>query len=362
MEVIVDKTRLYRQTATGKLQVWSIRSEGDTIFIEWGDDGGTQQEQEEYVEDGLAGRSLDEQVLSRINSRIGKKLDQGYLYDKATAAANKPVNRLGLAKPMKAIQLKKARGIDYSTSMLQLKYNGHRCLIHYDGTTYTAYSRNGKIITTVPEIVEAAIQSNMTAGDTLDGELYHHGTKLQTITSWVKRRQPMTQRLVYIVYDIITPMDLYYRARLELINNLNAEMPILIAETQRSCDEDSIPVHLASAIKLGYEGLMLRRDGFPYQDGKRSRGLVKIKAWEDNEYIVEDIIQSKDGYGILICRMKSGIRFRATAPGDFYEKEQVLIYKKEFIGKYVNVQYAELTEAGKPFHPVATGWRDKGNE
>ena len=356
------ETHLYRQSNSGKLQIWSIFHENDSIFISWGDYGGLQQTQEEYVDGGLAGRSLYEQIESRIQSRINKKLDQGYITDKLRAMSSKPVNKLGLLKPMLATPFGKVKDIDYSTSTIQYKYDGHRCLIHYDGTEYTAYSRNGKPITTIPEIVSAVAASDLQPGDTLDGELYHHEAYLQTITSWVKRRQDKTKELVYIVYDVITEEELYYAARLAIISNLNFEHPVLAAPTNMNVSENEIHRMLNSALESGYEGLILRRDGFTYEDGKRSKGLVKIKRFEDNEFRVIDILESKDGYGILVCVMQNGDEFRVTAPGDFEEKLHCLEYKSRYIGKFVNVKYANLTEAGKPFHPVATMWRDKDNE
>jgi len=157
MEVKIDVIYLYRQDASCKLQVWSIYHEDDTIFISWGNYGGLQQSQEELIEDGLAGRSFDEQIISRVQSRINKKLDQGYITDRLRAMNSKPVNTLGLLKPMLATPFKKIKDIDYKSSMMQCKYDGHRCLIHYDGTKYRAYSRNGKTINTIPEIVAAVV-------------------------------------------------------------------------------------------------------------------------------------------------------------------------------------------------------------
>jgi len=362
MEVKIETTYLYRQDASGKLQVWSIYHEDDAIFISWGDDGGLQQVQEELIEDGLAGRSLNEQLISRVNSRINKKLDQGYVTDRLHAINNKPVNKLGFLKPMLAYPFNRVCKIDYKSSMMQCKYDGHRCLIHYDGTEYTAYSRNGKIIATIPEIMYEIKLSGLNPGDTLDGELYIHGYSLQKITSLVKRRQPMTKQLLYIVYDVITEEKLYYTARLAIIAGLCLRHPVYYAPTDLNFDESDISRMLSRSIEDGYEGLILRRDGFAYEDGKRSKGLVKIKRFEDDEFKVVEIIPSKEGYGILVCVMKSGIQFRVTAPGDFEEKLYALDEKAQFIGKFVNVKYANLTDTGKPFHPIATMWRNKDEE
>lgn len=360
MEMQIDPIYLYKKSANGKLQVWSIKSEDDEIIISWGEDGGRQQIQSECIDYGLAGRTLDEQIISRVNSRVNGKLDQGYVHDRGHALINEPVNRLGLKKPMLATKFKDVKGIDFLSSVVQCKYDGHRCLINRDGGDFQAYSRNGKPIEAIHEILEAVKESYLPDGYTLDGELYHHRTPLQTISSWVKRRQPMTAKLVYIVYDVLTPDEKLYYQRYQMLQKLNLWGPIQIAPTDVNVVEAQIPMMLKASIEDGYEGLILRRDGFAYEDGKRSKGLVKIKQWMDDEFKVISIKQSKEGYAVLKCIMESGVTFEATAPGTMDEKFDVWLYRESWIGKFVNVQYANLTKAGKPFHPIATMWREPG--
>lgn len=362
MDMQVDPITLYRKTAANKLQEWTISANVDVITITWGEVFGAKQTQTEFIEDGLAGRSLYEQILSRIDSRINNKIDAGYVRDPNIARRNKPVNALGLNKPMLAAKFADVKDIDYSTTWAQCKYDGHRCLIHFDGDTYTAYSRNGKHITAITEIMEAVKLSGMMPNTTLDGELYHHGTPLQTISSWVKRRQPSTTKLVYMIYDMMMLDNLHYQYRHDELSKLNLSNPLILAPTDKNITEESIPRMLDASIAAGYEGLILRRDGFSYQDGKRSKGLVKVKKWLDDEFEVIDIIESKDGYGILVCITEDSKEFRATAPGTFEDKTEVLLFRNTYIGLKVNVQFANWTKEGKPFHPIATGWRDIANE
>lgn len=365
MDIAITPTILYKQSAQGILQVWSIWYEDDTIYIEWGQEGGEMQEQTEEILESKAARSVEEQVLSRINSRIEKKLDQGYVYNKAEAQANKPTNRLGLMKPMLATPFDRVKGIDFETSWLQAKYDGHRCLVHRrDKDNYIAYSRNGKVIHSIPEILRAIDDLDMSVGATLDGELYHHGTPLQRITSWVKRRQANTLNLHYVVYDIMITGGGYKlrHALLESFFKGKSEQFVRLAPTMPCPAASEIAYHLRSTIEDGYEGLILRRSGFPYEDGKRSKGLVKIKQFQDDEFLVVDINPSREGYAILTCATKDGKKFNATAPGDMTQKMRVMNHKQDFIGRFVQLKYANLTEDGVPFHPIATMWRNKLGE
>ncbi len=366
MEILINRSpiNLYKQSASGAIQIWSIWADDDNvIFIEWGQEGGELQVQYEEIEEGKAARTVEEQVLSRINSRIEKKLDQGYVNDKAEAKANKPTNRMGLSKPMLAKSYSKVKDIDHSTSWIQPKYDGHRCLINRSGSEYVAYSRNGKLIDTIPEIMEEIHKLDMPNGSTLDGELYLHRTPLQRITSLVKRRQEDTEKLTYMVYDII--MDGSYNTRLEaLVSILHGHQTtkLQLVSTIPCPSASEIPVMLKTVIESGYEGLILRRSGFPYHDGKRSKSLVKIKSFIDDEFLVTDVNPSREGYAILTCITKGGKQFSATAPGTMAEKQKVMDNKLEYIGRKIQLKYANLTEDGVPFHPIATIWRNKASE
>lgn len=95
-----------------------------------------------------------------------------------------------------------------------------------------------------------------------------------------------------------------------------------------------------------------------YEDGKRSGSLIKLKAWEDQEFPIVDITASADGWAILNCLAPNGKPFTVSCPGDVPFKRYVLMNKDKFIGKDVTVQFAYWTEEGKPFHCVATAIRD----
>ncbi len=362
MNIMIDEVVLYRRSASGKMYEWRISAGEDTITWSWGEQGGQFQEKSEDVLEGLGGRNQFEQVMSRMDSKINNKVAIGYVRDVYKARTQPVTNQMGLKRPMLATPIDKIKDPNLDGAGAQVKYDGHRMLVHFDGDEYTPYSRNGKPITTMNEVMEVVRSCGMPAGTTLDGELYHHGTPLQTISSWVKRRQPNTLKLVYKVYDIMTADRHDYALRNLILSKLFMDNPMELVPTDFDFDPDNISFMLQNSLDAGYEGLILRCDGFPYQDNKRSKGLIKVKQWKDDEFKVIDVFRSRDDYGILLCAMDSGKTFRVTAPGTHEEKELPLRFKSAYVGMKVNVQYANLTKEGKPFHPVATGWRDKENE
>lgn len=369
----MDNT-LYIRDNAGKVRYWTCREAVDGLEIEHGVLGGTPQFQYESIEEGLAGRTQDEQIASRINSRCNKQLDKGYVWDLEVAKTMKPMNRLGFAKPMLA---KKSEDVDMKRMMtrdyfLQYKLDGNRCLVHNDGTGLVAYTRNGKEFKTLKHITEPLLDI-IPAGYTLDGELYIHGVSLQTIVSWGKRLQPNTLKLQYHVYDLIAN-EPFSERNSELSGVLRGALSKLyptttLVETKRYTPDSGANLGglLGAARSEKYEGLMFRSDyalnrgnweAVGYEDGKRSGSLIKLKEWLDQEFQIYDVSASADGWAILHCRNPRGPDFTVSCPGDVSFKRHVLLNYRDYVGKNVTVQFAYWTEDGVPFHCVATAIRD----
>lgn len=339
--------KLYNRDAKGAIREWSIDIEGQELVIRFGQQGGVIQEKREYIPCGKASRSLEEQMYLQMASRINKQKDKGY----QETVPQVVTNTLGFQKPMLALREERVKNVPYSNGVyIQRKYDGHRCLVTRDGDTLTAYSRNGKRITTIEHILSGI---NIPNGCTLDGELYVHGRKLQNISSMVKRVQPDNELLEYHVYDIIDPRD--YNTRLTILDEY---VPQLLVPTEIVYDRKDAIDLFAEFRAEGYEGAIVRIPSVGYEAGKRSKSLLKIKETFDAEYPVIRIEESKDAWAILVCRMESGKTFKVSAPGVLLEKRLVWEKRHEYIGRTVTVEWYGITEEGIPFHPVALRWKE----
>lgn len=336
--MVSDKTVLYGK-GNGGIKKWIIWSEGSVILIE-----ANSQRYSEMVPQGLAGRTLADQVELRIQARIRVKLDTGF---KRTIEElrSEVTNQLGEYAPMLAQPYK---GQTIKDGFVQPKLDGHRCLINNNG----AYSRRGKTIETIPEIVDAI--GNLSSDVTVDGELYSHGVPLQKIASWAKRRQPNTLKLVYHVYDVII-RGITYEDRRGVMEDMDWSSSFLKLVPH----EPLVMVPMEYCVKYrraGYEGAILRRGSGMYEIGKRSANLLKVKMRNDAEFQCIDVEKGKDDSGILVLKTLSGKVFRTLAPGPMPTKRRTFIKKEEYIGRYVTCAYADLTNDGIPFHCIALRW------
>lgn len=347
------KTELYQQDARGDIRVWSIESWDNSVYITYGTLGGVMQSKTEHVPLGKGGRTTQQQVDSRVQSRISKQFDRGYKLTVELARLNPGTNALNLVKPMLAKPLKDVRGINYEGAYLQPKLDGHRCLITRINGKTVAYSRQGKILTSIDHILDGI---NLFDGETLDGELYCHGTPLQQITSWVKRKQEDTKRLCYYAYDMVDERPFAERF-LSLGRAVADSAFALQTHTEAAQSAVFAKTFFSKSKHSGYEGAILRWSEAGYQTGKRSKYLIKIKGLLDGEFLVVDVIPSTDGWGILVCINDAGDEFKVNAPGSYDEKFEIYRHKKHYINRKVTVEYANLTEKGVPFHPVAIRFR-----
>lgn len=345
---------LYRKNANS-IGTWRIWGEGATVRIAHATVmGGSEVFHTEKVEQGKQGRSVEEQIQSRIRSRLSRMLDKGYktTLDEAKVSST---NQLGLARPMLAQPWSKVTNPNVEGAVLQKKLNGHRCLATRQDEII-AYTRQGKPITAIKHIL-AELNERLPPDLTVDGELYCHGVKLQTISSWIKREQPETYKLTYVLYDIMSD-DAYRDRHAELVDLFTGCASVKVLPYEPFQGDEHMFRRRDEVINLGFEGMMLRLDGRGYEEGKRSSGLIKVKKFEDAEYEVTDVIESEEGWGICVCKTAEGKPFRTSAPGNKKEKLEVLVNKHKYIGRMLTVEYAELTADGIPFHCSATGWRE----
>lgn len=348
-------TTLYKCSANGTIRVWSITANKDIITIKHGVLHGAMQTSTEKVKTNLSGRSLNEQVCLRMDSRVNKRKDMGYFESKDEARANVNQNKLGLLKPMLARKFKDAKDIDLNNAWIQNKFNGHRVLVTQTENGLLSYSRNGKVIKTIGHIEESL--KDLPLGTTIDGELYVHGKKLQQISSLIKKEQAASKELCLVAYDVIKHSP--YSKRLDwLMENVYGASSIDVATTIKYKSGLVIKDMLDKSLEDGYEGLIIRLDGIGYEADKRSSQLLKLKKVIDGEFVIVDVIPSADGWAVFECSTEEGKLFTVSAPGTLDEKYEVMHNAEQYYGEFLKVEFFEYTLDNVPFHPVAIEVRD----
>lgn len=343
---------------------WSAWAEPDgTVVIEYAKTLDGKKVRKEYQAEGKnIGRANEttpfQQACLEIDSKARLKMDKGYVrtLDEAKAPST---NTLGLEKPMLATPIEKVKPekINWNLAFAQPKLDGHRALFKNG----VLYSRQGKVLD-LPHIVEA-IEAAEIGHLHLDGELYLHGKSLQELSKLIKKHRPETLDLEYHIYDHMDSTPFCDR-----ITNLASTLPRWPATTRLKAVETVPVTNLGELMELhqgyreaGYEGTMLRfgRDG--YQDGKRSRSLLKLKEFHDEEFKIVGFNQGKPyitdrgtfDVPVWICKTNTGGTFTVTAAGTMEEKNDQWVNREKYIGRLLTVKYHYLSADGIPQLPVA---------
>jgi len=297
-----------------------------------------------------------DQGVSELDSKTRLKIDKGYVRTLEEAEAPS-TNGMGLLKPMLATPLEKVKPekIDWTNAYVQPKLDGHRALFK-DGVLY---SRQGKELD-LPHIVKAIQEAGMDHLH-LDGELYLHGKSLQELSKLIKKHQPETLDLQYHVYDHIVDSPFSSRI-LDLVRSFPTHcktlkpVPTIVVES-----EDEMMTEHTINRHRGYEGTMLRFGDEPYKHGKRSRTLLKVKEFQDDEFEIVGVQEGKPyvtehgTYRVPVyeCDAGNGKLFTVTAPGNMQEKHQQWEMGNAQIGERLTVKFHYLSKDGIPQLPVA---------
>lgn len=302
-----------------------------------------------------------EQAQLELDSRTKKQLDKGYV-ERQEDASKPSTNTLGLLKPMLAQPLDKVKpdDIDWNRAYAQPKLDGHRAMFK-DGTLY---SRQGKVID-LPHIVNA-IKAHGLDHLHLDGELYVHGKTLQEISSLVKRNKEESLELVYHVYDTVGQATWLERMEPLTYNEPFPAGAITVLFAARVGSYEDLQYFHEENLEGGFEGTMLRWGTTGYQDGKRSKHLLKMKNFQDAEFEIIGFQEGKPYVApeatyqvpVWVCQTPEGETFTCTAQGDRHEKHALFQNAKDHVGRQLTVKYHYLSKTGIPQLPVALRFRE----
>ena len=244
------------------------------------------------------------------------------------------------------------------------KIDGARCIAIVDANGDTAfYSRTGKEFETL-DIVRGGIKALGITNVVLDGELClvdENGDEdFQGIMKQLKKKDHTIPNPSFKIFDMITHDEFYRKngeknrtysirlANLTEIMTKNECSCLTLLEQELIHNDEHFQEWVKEAADYGWEGVMLRADE-PYK-GKRSKDLLKVKKFFDDEYEVVDTEMGpfryvKDGAEneeiMLSCvtikhkgyDVRVGSGFSIEQRQEFYKNPQ------KILGKIITVQY-----------------------
>jgi len=362
------RIKLYKNHGK-EIGYWIGKAEGSTVHMTHSRNLNGAEVTRSYEAEGKnIGKSNEttpeQQAILEVESRARKKRDEGYV-DSLEEAKQPATNSLGLKKPMLATPIGKVKLTDdhflKHWCFVQPKLDGHRAL--WCPNSKTLYSRQGKPLN-LPHI-EERLRNSEYGKHHLDGELYVHGLELQEISRLVKKYRPgESEQVSYHIYDLVSKEP--FEDRMLTLNQLNHHDHIQIVDTYPVMNMDDVENLHQDHRDLGYEGTMLRISGKGYEDGKRSKSLLKIKNFYDEEFEIVGCIAGKQTTlngnsvtpAVWICKAHNGETFQVLSQGGMENKHILYLTHQKHIGKMLTVKYHYLSKDGIPQLPVALRFRE----
>lgn len=329
------------------------------------------------VEDTISQFILEDQPI--LHAIMERNLKIGIALDSFNKASDNTIAKFQVALAKKLQDVKNVDPID-GNWFVSRKMDGARCIaicvqdwVNGELTQDVKFfSRQGKEFTTLSNLIPDIKQMFLACGAgtfILDGEMClvdENGDEhFDWIMKEITRKNHTIENPCYQVFDLLNDDWFYGRETSENFGDRLHSLceiwyqtrptHIRVAEQERITSQDIFDKWQEKAKDGNWEGLMIRKD-VPYE-GKRTKNLLKIKAMQDAEYIVEDIVNGKAVYNeggvkeydiisALLIRHKGNI----VKVGSGLSKEQRIgwfSHPNEIIGKTITVQYFEETKDSK---------------
>lgn len=318
----------------------------------------------------------DQDLLCKI---LDRNLKVGISLDNFNKTSGESIDKFQVALAKKLQDVKNVDPID-GTWFVSRKMDGARCIAicnqdWVDGELKQEvkfYSRVGKEFTTLSNLIPDVKQMFLACGAgtfILDGEMClvdENGDEhFDWIMKEITRKNHTIENPCYQVFDLLNDDWFYGRETSEnfgdrlhtLCETWYQTRPehIRVAEQERITSQEIFDNWQGKAKDGDWEGLMIRKD-VPYE-GKRTSNLLKIKAMQDAEYVVEGVINGKATYnegGVKEYDIISALMIRhkgnLVKVGSGLSKEQRIGWYSrpdEIIGKVITVQYFEESKDSK---------------
>ena len=233
------------------------------------------------------------------------------------------------------------------------------------------YSRSGKEFTTLSKLIDPikSFTSFLMGEWVLDGEcciMEGENENFNLLMREITRKNHTIENPKYKIFDIITIdefegrealgdfetryndlIEYYYQSQYD--EGVQKHLEVL--EQERVTSQEVFDKWVKRVKDNNWEGFMLRKNA-PYKSG-RTKDLLKVKKFQDAEYIVEDIITGKVSYNEggtkeydVVTAIIINHKGTKVQVGSGLSKEQRLDWysnPNNIIGKTVTIQYFEET-------------------
>ncbi len=367
---------LYKEGRNGLVE-WHVRTDESKIIVEEGLVTGKKRIHQRIATGKNKGKKNEtsdaQQAIVEAKSKWKNKFNLGYRQEGETSNSNtRKDESLCPVSPVLAYTYNKGKPIYPGYS--QPKLDGVRCVAERKENKINLYSR-GMVQYYFLNHIREELQElfkYIDPYDYFDGELFN--TKLgfqeiQSITRQEKEPHPDEYMLQYHIFDLIdihTASDNFegrYNELKNLFESNNKLRYVKLVQTHLVNTEDEMKKKHEEFEKDGYEGLIFRniKGVYPKTSRYRSKDLLKVKSWKDDEAIIIGYTVSKGNHaGAVIWKVRNeDLEFSVTPEATMEERINMANNANDYIGSILTYKYQDVYESGKPKFAVGKGYRNE---
>jgi DNA ligase 1 len=356
---------LYKRAKTGAVQTWQITAEDGTFYTIEGLVNGKLTQSSPTICKGKNIGKMNEttavkQAENEALAKWTKKKEKGYTED---------INNVDSVdihfEPMLAHKYINYKDKLKFPLLISQKLDGLRMIATKSGLA----TRNGKAFKSCPHIHRILKPLFDKHPDwVIDGEIFSTEVPFEKIVSLTRKKDPTTDDLKESekicqlwIFDGVTDnkkaifTERFEEIKREIKKYISTCKSLVFVENFEVNSHEEIRKYHDEFVAQGMEGAMIRVPDSPYEN-KRSKNLLKLKNFLDEEYIIADVIEgigNRSGMaGNLVFKLKDGRTFGSGIKGGEELYRDILINKNKYIGKKATVRYQNLTKDGYPRFPI----------
>lgn len=257
---------------------------------------------------------------------------------------------------------------------VEAKLDGLRCVAVKSKGEVTLYTRSGTVLETLPRI-KSAIEDLAADDIVLDGEVMGEDWSESASVVMSSKSKKDDSKMLFHAFDLISIEDwkrqkseTHYRARLldlQMVLGDTAGTPFRYVKSVMANDEQDLREFYSGCLEEGYEGVMLKDIGAPYQ-WKRSPAILKLKPVATEEGMVVGWYEANANtkragqFGGFVVLTPNGVTTRVGGGYTDALKSQIFSEGPDsYVGKIVECEHQPpFTPDGRLRFPVFTRFRD----
>jgi len=257
---------------------------------------------------------------------------------------------------------------------VEAKLDGLRCVAVKSKGEVTLYTRSGTVLETLPRI-KSAIEALAADDIVLDGEVMGDDWNESASVVMSSKSKKDDSKMLFHAFDLISIEDwkrqkseTHYRARLldlQMVLGDTTGTPFRYVKSVIANDEASLREFYSGCLEEGYEGVMLKDIGAPYQ-WKRSPAILKLKPVATEEGVVVGWYEANANtkragqFGGFVVLTPNGITTRVGGGYTDALKSQIFSEGPDsYVGKIVECEHQPpFTNTGSMRFPVFCRFRD----